>query len=406
MSLLCMRTLVPLLSLIVITISSDAPLIGILTIPCVSEPSYCSDNDNATSFFYASYVKWIEAGGGRVVPIQSDMAHDKVRNLLSQLNGVLFTGGGASFNISTSIYFQQVANIMHYLLQFSSTNQGKAIPLWATCLGFEAISVYIANDHSILTSKYAEDMALPIQFTSNALTSTMFGIDHETMEQEYVQSVYAKLSTENLTINFHKYGVDPSAWMSNKYLQGNMSLLGSSMDANGTWFGTLQESKNDGENTFQYIYASQFHPEKPSFIFDAYNGTNNIPHSLDAIYANQYFAEFFVNECRLRNDNKMRKRSPEQLYWFANPNKTDKSGNKTHNGSDRHSEHKMKVSAATILWSVAGALMIFCFASMVHYFYQRWKQIKMTTELRTTLTTVTIKDQNNEDASCKATTGQ
>eukprot|EP01084_Bolivina_argentea_P055254 101304_1 len=332
-----------LIPLIQCAICTNAPIIGILTIPCVSEPWYCPSNvtdNNATSFMYSSYVKWIEGGGGRVVPIQADQSAQKVRNLLSQLNGVLFTGGAASFDISTSIYFQQVVNIMDYLLQYSNKNKGgKSIPLWATCLGFEAITVYIANNHSIVGNGYnSQDVSLPINFTSNAeKQSQMF---NSFMDKGYTNSVYTKLSTENLTINMHNQGFNPSVWQSNKYLKGNMSLLGISMDLNGRWFGTLQESKNSSTyNSFQSVYASQFHPEKPQYVFDEHNGSNHISHSLDAIYVNQYFVEFFVNECRLRNDNVMDKQTyqdsviynyapywyddgatqPEQLYWFKKP---------------------------------------------------------------------------------------
>lgn len=269
------------------------------------------------------------------------MDHKKVRTLLSQLNGVLFTGGAASFNITTSIYFQQVANIMDYLLEYSNTNKDKAIPLWATCLGFEAMTVYIADDLSIMHNGYnSEDVPSYINFTNAAVTSTMF--DSSFMDEGYMKSVYNKLSTENITMNFHQEGFEPSVWETNEYLKGNMSLLGSSMDLNGKWFGTLQESKNNGEkDTFQYIYGSQFHPEKPQFVFDAMNETNNIVHNIDAIYVNQYFVEFFVNECRVRNDNVMQQQMyqdlviynynaywfddgemhPEQLYWFKDPNK-------------------------------------------------------------------------------------
>lgn len=38
------------------SLATDTPIIGILTIPCVSEPWYCPDNatdNNATSFMYA-----------------------------------------------------------------------------------------------------------------------------------------------------------------------------------------------------------------------------------------------------------------------------------------------------------------------------------------------------------------
>ena len=67
----------------------------------------------------------VRSRGARVVPIQADMDHQRVRDLLSQLNGVLFTGGAASFNKSTSIYMKQIGNIMDYLLKYSNNNKVK-----------------------------------------------------------------------------------------------------------------------------------------------------------------------------------------------------------------------------------------------------------------------------------------
>jgi len=46
------------------------------------------------SFIPASYVKYLEMAGARVVPIYYDAPKEYYDNLLTKLNGVLFTGGG------------------------------------------------------------------------------------------------------------------------------------------------------------------------------------------------------------------------------------------------------------------------------------------------------------------------
>merc|ERR1712154_138427 len=86
------------------------------------------------------------------------------------------------------------------------------------------------------------------------------------------------------------------------FLSSNFSVLGTNIDENGNSFVSLFESL---DNTNLYWYGSQFHPEKSQYVFDAYNGQNNVQHNVDAIMVNQYFVEFFVNECRLRNTNTM-----------------------------------------------------------------------------------------------------
>ncbi|OQR71828.1 gamma-glutamyl hydrolase A-like [Tropilaelaps mercedesae] len=63
------------------------PVIGILA------QDYYGPVENKTSFIAASYVKWIEGAGARVLPIflnKTEAYYDEVINLV---NGVLFPGG-------------------------------------------------------------------------------------------------------------------------------------------------------------------------------------------------------------------------------------------------------------------------------------------------------------------------
>ena len=73
-----------------------------------------------------------------MVPILSTDSLEDVSKLVLQLNGVLFTGGTEYFN-STSIYYNQVFNILDTMRKYHSDNPTKSIPLWATCLGFQAM---------------------------------------------------------------------------------------------------------------------------------------------------------------------------------------------------------------------------------------------------------------------------
>ncbi|ETO18410.1 hypothetical protein RFI_18855 [Reticulomyxa filosa] len=61
-------------------------------------------------------------------------------------------------------------------------------------------------------------------------------------------------------------------------------------------------------------YGSQFHPEKPMFEY-----ARNVPKTLNAICANQYFAQFFVNECRIRNNRVMDQSLYQMLNIFNDP---------------------------------------------------------------------------------------
>ena len=54
------------------------------------------DPNSGYSYIAASYVKWIESAGGRVVPIPYNIPTvEELDTLLSKINGVLMPGGDA-----------------------------------------------------------------------------------------------------------------------------------------------------------------------------------------------------------------------------------------------------------------------------------------------------------------------
>ena len=292
-----------------IVYGNNEPLIGILTLPCYVEEYYCNfttpKHESATTYLPASYVKWLESGGARIIPLQSDDSLENINKILPKLNGVLITGGAANFDLN-SFWYNQLNNILNNLRLFNKQQSNKkSIPLWATCLGFEAVQCLTAQSTKIKISRDSEDKALQIDFVENAYNdSTIF--NNSFIDDSYSTLIYNKLSSENLTMNFHSYGISPSAYNgSYPLLSNNFTILGTSLDEYGLKFVSLIQSKNNKINGDLYWFGSQFHPEKPQYIFDKNNGNNNIVHNIDAIMTNQYFATFFVNECRLRNDNIM-----------------------------------------------------------------------------------------------------
>lgn len=69
------------------------PVIGIISIPMESWGP-----DPTTSYIAACYVKMVEAGGARVIPIPWDAAN--FTDYLSVVNGILFTGGDSTVFIN------------------------------------------------------------------------------------------------------------------------------------------------------------------------------------------------------------------------------------------------------------------------------------------------------------------
>ena len=62
------------------------------------------------------------------------------------------------------------------------------------------------------------------------------------------------------------------------------------------------------------FFGVQFHPEKAQYIF---NPNYKIDHSDSSIYYNRYFADFFVNQCKM-NGNKFASYADETVVLTAN----------------------------------------------------------------------------------------
>lgn len=68
------------------SVATPAPVVGVLTQP--TPPI----NGTANLYIAASYVKYAEAGGARVVPVFSDRSREELTSLFSKLNGLLVPG--------------------------------------------------------------------------------------------------------------------------------------------------------------------------------------------------------------------------------------------------------------------------------------------------------------------------
>ena len=66
-------------------VANDRPLIGVLTQACHKCPG--------RSYVAAAYVKWVEAAGGRVVPIRFYVSDSELERLFNTVNGIIFPGG-------------------------------------------------------------------------------------------------------------------------------------------------------------------------------------------------------------------------------------------------------------------------------------------------------------------------
>ena len=281
------------------------PIIGIVSQPLHSDPGL--------SYIAASYVKFIEMAGGRAVPIKFGDATSEIDQLMEGLNGVLFPGGGADITNLTSPYYQFAAHIWNKAL--SLNDQGVHFPVWGTCLGFEFIHVMASGPNlNLLQCDYdSEDLPLPLNFTTADARTT--GVLLKTMSD----SLYTAVATKPLTQNEHRCAVptttayaDPTSLLSQFF-----AIKATNVDRNGKPFVSLVEGKK------YPVYGMQAHPEKNNFEWVT-SEQNPIPHTLDAIEMSQYFANFFVNDCR-RNGQTL-KNATQWLFYNYSPTYTGKTG--------------------------------------------------------------------------------
>ncbi|XP_036792131.1 gamma-glutamyl hydrolase isoform X1 [Oncorhynchus mykiss] len=228
------------------------------------------------TYIPASYVKYIESAGSRVVPIRLTQSTAEYEKIFKSINGLLLIGGSSDLETSD---FAKVAGIF-YRLALKANDAGDSFPIWGTCLGMQLLTCLVAGEN-LLTKTTAENMALPLNLTKEAHSSQMF--------QGFPSDVMKALSQEALTGNFHQYGVTMKTFKENEKLQSFFSILSTNTAENGAIFVSTMEGR-----TYPF-YGVQWHPEVNRFQWDP---KLNFPHSSDAVRVASLLAEFFVNEGR------------------------------------------------------------------------------------------------------------
>jgi len=251
------------------------PIIGILT-----QPTDGVLTSYGTSYIAASYVKYAESGGARVVPIFHNSTFEELDSVFNNINGILFPGGGSDLN-GTQLFY---AGQRLYRNAIQANWNGDYFPIFGHCQGFELLALITSQDFNILSSVDAENISMPLYLTDEAMESRWLG--------SAPSEVIEILTTEAVTMNNHVECVTPYDFENNEYLPRFYSVLSTNKDKEGKEFISLWEGNNFP------IYGMQWHAEKPQFEWNPNEGIN---HSYDAIIAMQYFAQFMVQEARMNN---------------------------------------------------------------------------------------------------------
>ncbi|XP_060766751.1 zgc:171566 [Neoarius graeffei] len=245
------------------------PVIGVL-----AQENLESDHQaKGASYIAASYVKYLESAGARVVPIRINETEEEYSKLFYSINGLLLPGGDVDLQKSQ---FSRVAKIF-YELAIKANDASDYFPIWGTCQGFQQLTVLTSNKN-LLTSTNTKAVTLPLIFAPGAQNSRLF--------KSFPKDLLNSLASENITSNFHSWSMSTQNFTRNVKLKRFYKVLTTNTDGRKEFISTME--------AYQYpFYAVQWHPEKSPFEWIDKPG---MVHSISAITASFYTASFFVSE--------------------------------------------------------------------------------------------------------------
>jgi gamma-glutamyl hydrolase len=224
---------------------NDRPIIGVFTQPTTSTEGDCGGD---CLYIAASYIKYLESAGGRVVPINYHASNEELDKIFSSVNGLFFTGGDAEFpNQAQYIYDKVIA----------ANKAGDFFPLWGTCMGFEWLMMSQSRNVAILDPKDGGQMdsyniSMSLNMTASSKRSHLFA-------DATKNGIYEILENDPVTMNNHHYGIYPSTFEATDSLKSFFNVLSTNMDRKGIEFISTVEA-------YKFpIFGSQWHPEKNNF---------------------------------------------------------------------------------------------------------------------------------------------
>uniref|UniRef100_A0A8B9RDI5 folate gamma-glutamyl hydrolase n=1 Tax=Astyanax mexicanus TaxID=7994 RepID=A0A8B9RDI5_ASTMX len=226
-----------------------------------------------SSYIAASYVKYLESAGARVVPIRINGSEEDYTKIFYAINGLLLPGGDVDLQKSQ---FSRVSKIF-YELAIKANDAADYFPIWGTCQGFQQLTV-LTSSKNLLTLTNTKAVALPLVFTQGAQNSRLF--------KNFPKDLLLALSEENITSNFHSWSLSLQNYTRNAKLKRFYKVLSTNSDGRKEFISTME--------AYRYpFYAVQWHPEKSPFEWVDKPG---MIHSVSAVRASFYTASFFVSE--------------------------------------------------------------------------------------------------------------
>lgn len=265
------------------------PVIGVLAQENLPGDQFAQ----GSSYIAASYVKYLEGAGARVVPIRINRTEEEYTKIFYSINGLLLPGGDVDIQTSQ---FSRAARIF-YDLALKANDASDYFPIWGTCQGFQQLVVLTANKN-LLTLTDTKAVALPLTFIP-AQSSRLF--------RSFPKDLLQALAEENITSNFHSWSLSLQNYSRNAKLKRFYKVLSTNNDGKKEFISTIE--------AYRYpFYAVQWHPEKSPFEWIDKPG---MVHSTNAIKACFYTASFFVSEA-MKNHHHFSNPSEEEAALIYN----------------------------------------------------------------------------------------
>ncbi|XP_068674292.1 gamma-glutamyl hydrolase-like isoform X1 [Montipora foliosa] len=259
---------------------TDRPIVGVLT-----QETDRNVTKFGSQYIAASYVKFIESAGGRMVPIFIDSTEKQIEKQFNSLNGAIFPGGHRLLHHTN---YTRVGKQI-FDLALKAFDNGDFFPIWAECLGLELVAMLVSRSNlshgqlrtNLFTEVDAKNVSLKLILAKDYIKAAMW--------KSAPPYVVKYLSNNSVMYNNHRMALTPKTYDKNKLLNNFFRILGTSKDRKGVEFIAMMEGK-------QYpIYLFHWHPLKAQF---EWRRDLDIKHSMKDVLAGQYFANFFMKQAR------------------------------------------------------------------------------------------------------------
>ena len=216
------------------------PIFGILSLPEPIDDNITFVNESIDG----AYINWLESAGATVVPLHIWYSEQELKNILDQINGVLFQGSFRLLNFSS-----KWENNARYIFNYTLINH---LPIYGICFGFRLLNIFMSRNNSCMI-RMRNHGNRKIELINEVMRKTnLFSL--------FKAKDFESLEKNETTVFIHRFGITPEMFYNEKNLVDNYILSSFGYDLDGVKF------IDSIENNELHIYGTQFHPEKTPFL--------------------------------------------------------------------------------------------------------------------------------------------